>query len=63
MENAYQLFGWFMEVLPIEFEKFVSKEITLTDLRQKLDIEYIKGMVDEVRKSIGEQNTADDRTN
>lgn len=36
VENIYQHFSWFFQVYPIEFEKFMSQNITLAALRQEL---------------------------
>jgi hypothetical protein len=52
VENIYQQFSWFIQVYPIEFENFMSQKITLTDLREKLDISAMKTNIDNVMEGI-----------
>jgi hypothetical protein len=61
IEMSYQYFLVFSQGFEKEFSRYVSKTITLAELKANLDIEHLKDVIDDSIELIKKQSTASDK--
>jgi hypothetical protein len=55
IERAYQVFAWFSEAFSSEFEKYHEKNITINELRNKLEMESVRKEIEDALKLLYEE--------